>query len=1043
AEQRRREYQLPRRPLEATLIIMRSRGRGRFRGRGRRRHSGTGERGYAVSVDQQSGVSSVCLEKCREILRAQKKCQKLVNGQGCSREVAAGDFIPTDEDQTDVAVGDFIPTDEDQTDVAAGDCILTDEDQTDVAAGDCILTDEDQTDVAVGDFIPTDEDQTDVAAGEFIPTDEDQTDVAAGGFIPPDEDQTDVAAGGFIPLDEDQTDVAAGGFILPDEDQTDVDSIGTKESDDQDVKACSRAGGYESEMYDSSGDEWKPELHTREGFASRVLCVLDTVALAERLMEGKREFENVTVMLIRLMKGNKLFLISSDDQDMKTCSRAGGYESEMYDSSGDERKPEKEKCAASSDEQDAKTCSRAGGYESEMYNSSGDEWKPEKEKCAASTSGDSDSDTKDEKWSRPNYTCAPSGFSIFAKNKKAPRQRRQNPQSKRCRNRFRCPIEGCTGFVTNLKRHFEQVHIQIPTFEAEKIIKDSRGKCKRSYPVYECSEKGCSWKGTRPDKHLVSKAHKYEKHEAKRIAKNLKWAQSVKPNKPALGKNMHTASSLSESFLEWYQSIEGGHFVDSFTDEGKRAEKVKQNKKCQSMVCTVLQTFFGDGPFHKSALESLDMIGRPQRGEKSVVEKLKEGRTWGTVKNYLCAFSHFIVFLEVSKPELVDKTFIPAMKANLKGCLQSVTRFALDEMQHRKIDDRDRVVSFELITQYLKMNVAQTLSESFHVEAEDSDEEIRGNVHRMSMHIMLELALPNGKRAGIFNQMTCSEVRNATPEQDGFVILVAEGKTFRVSGAAGVYCTKSEYQRLCSYMKKNRPLLKPSTEQVFCRRSGDRASVSETGDFLKQAWTDFGTMIMKDVGDMTFTLIRKTLVSKSRKEGVSRETQQDMARHMDHTVGTADKSYDTSTGSKLTARFRQTFNKFHDSVSSDEESFDDGLADVVQSSHFFQDCAQSCAPLCDDLLKSSSPTNLLSRNRAARTKTFGKNDVFTVEDKGRLHRCCSALITKYQSSTCGRGVTRKEILEQIKSAGPNFRDLLKTYTIAQICNRVRCEIRKK
>ncbi|KAK7452788.1 hypothetical protein BaRGS_00039720, partial [Batillaria attramentaria] len=49
------------------------------------------------------------------------------------------------------------------------------------------------------------------------------------------------------------------------------------------------------------------------------------------------------------------------------------------------------------DGQDVKTCRRrAGGYESEMYDSSGDEWKLEREKCAASTSEVSNSYTKDE-----------------------------------------------------------------------------------------------------------------------------------------------------------------------------------------------------------------------------------------------------------------------------------------------------------------------------------------------------------------------------------------------------------------------------------------------------------------------------------------------------------------------------------------------------------------------------------------------------------------------------------------------------------------------
>lgn len=152
---------------------------------------------------------------------------------------------------------------------------------------------------------------------------------------------------------------------------------------------------------------------------------------------------------------------------------------------------------------------------------------------------------------------------------------------------------------------------------------------------------------------------------------------------------MHTAESLSESFINWFQSIEGGNYVDEFADEVEKKQKQKQNLKYKGMVNTVLVLFFGEKQFHKSALESLDMIGRSSKGCKSVVEKMKVGRSWGTVRNYLSAFSHFLDFLEVSKSDLVSKHLIPAMKTNLKRSVHSVTRLALEEMQHRKMDDRN------------------------------------------------------------------------------------------------------------------------------------------------------------------------------------------------------------------------------------------------------------------------------------------------------------------------------------------------------------------
>jgi hypothetical protein len=594
--------------------------------------------------------------------------------------------------------------------------------------------------------------------------------------------------------------------------------------------------------------------------------------------------------------------------------------------------------------------------------------------------------------------------------------------------------------------------VEIPEFEARRIIERSKKKPKRRYQIFNCCVDGCGWKGTRPDKHLVSKTHKFEKVTAKKMAKQIRLSQTISDKKPVNGKNMYTAESLSQSFLDWFQSIEGGNFIPESWNESKRRQKSQHNKKIASMVGTVLKTFFGSHPFHCSALESLDAIGRPaDKGQKSVVEKLKEGRSWGTVKNYLCAFSHFVDFLEVSKPDLIDKVFLPTIRRNLKGSLQTVTKFTLEELQHRKISDRDKVVSFSDIEKYQQAKVAENLSKSFSTDMTDSDT-LRQRVHRISRHIMLELALPNGKRTGIFNCMNCSEVMQAVPEDGGFVVMVAEGKTFKVSGAAGVFCTQKEYSLLIDYVQRLRPLLCPTTDQVFCRLSGERASVSETGEFLESAWEDFGAMIAKDLGGLTFTLIRKTVVSKSRQEGVSAEVKEQMARHMDHSVQTADRYYDVSTGTKLTAMFRKTFNKFHDPFDPDENEDDnDGSVsdeeivpsrklDGAEGTHSEHEQGCSLQSVHSQSVLRCSVKIQGSQKRQI-SSTFGKPDVFSKEDKLRLFRCCANLIEKGRAA--GKGITKHQIVNQIKSAGSNFADLLKNYTIAQICNRVRCEIRKK
>ena len=141
------------------------------------------------------------------------------------------------------------------------------------------------------------------------------------------------------------------------------------------------------------------------------------------------------------------------------------------------------------------------------------------------------------------------------------------------------------------------------------------------------------------------------------------------------------------------------------------------------------------------------------------------------------------------------------------------------------------MIDFEHINKYLKMKVGCSLCKRF--DSRDDTDGLQEKAHRIGRHLLLDMALQNGKMAGVFCDMTCEHVEKAKREDDGFVILVGEGKTFKVSGAAGVFCSESEFEVLQKYISDARPTLHPTTEQVFCRRSGSRASVGEIGEFLK------------------------------------------------------------------------------------------------------------------------------------------------------------------------------------------------------------------
>lgn len=185
------------------------------------------------------------------------------------------------------------------------------------------------------------------------------------------------------------------------------------------------------------------------------------------------------------------------------------------------------------------------------------------------------------------------------------------------------------------------------------------------------------------------------------------------------------------------------------------------------------------------------------------------------------------------------------------------------------------------------------------------------------------------KRTGIFADLTVQELKEAKKEQGGFVILllVDEGKTFRVYGGAGIFLSKDEHSLLVEFVEKCRPLFCPQTNQLFCRTSGKRSTVKDIHDFLQESWDDFATKENRDLGQLTCSLLRKTLVSRSWKAGLERSEQEEMDRHMDHSIFTADHHYDVNTGIRITAKFRQIIEKFKETDLPSESDYDDLTAE--------------------------------------------------------------------------------------------------------------------
>ena len=298
----------------------------------------------------------------------------------------------------------------------------------------------------------------------------------------------------------------------------------------------------------------------------------------------------------------------------------------------------------------------------------------------------------------PQTTCK--------KRRSGPRNGRQS--STHPRNRFNCPVPGCPGKTVNVQRHLHDVHKDKPKFEADGLVANSRKKAKRSYQRKRCTFVECRWTGTRPEKHLRSKVHNLSKPEALSLSKRCPIVDSaLDMSVPINRSGMHTAESISEEFCDWYGSIEGGSYVPLSGDTRKKKKVESQNSRMKVMIKQVLQEYFKDDEFPIECLSCLKSLGRNNAGKPSVLEKLQEGKTWGSVKNYVIGLGHFLRFIEVCYPHV--NLDILGLRAVFAGIMKTVNKFVAKELQKRKLRDKTRLVPRETMDKYLRKKSNQRM----------------------------------------------------------------------------------------------------------------------------------------------------------------------------------------------------------------------------------------------------------------------------------------------------------------------------------------------
>ena len=207
------------------------------------------------------------------------------------------------------------------------------------------------------------------------------------------------------------------------------------------------------------------------------------------------------------------------------------------------------------------------------------------------------------------------------------------------------------------------------------------------------------------------------------------------------------------------------------------------------------------------------------------------------------------------------------MRENLKRCIQSVTKFVQIEKQQRKLLDRKRLLDWDQIVEYLNLKAPMKLMDDFRKEKYCTGVTL---AYQIQQHLVLYISLVNAKRSGVFVDFSINKFEEAQPEEGGMVALVAEGKTFKSSDAAGLFFSDEEFHLMEIDIENCRPLFHPKDSQVFCTSTGERSLPNDIRKSQKEAMAEFCDWKKVPYSNITSSLIRKTMISVSRKMGLDR-----------------------------------------------------------------------------------------------------------------------------------------------------------------------------
>lgn len=347
---------------------------------------------------------------------------------------------------------------------------------------------------------------------------------------------------------------------------------------------------------------------------------------------------------------------------------------------------------------------------------------------------------------------------------------------------------------------------------------------------------------------------------------------------------------LMSKFENWLKGPDGGRKDDKSATQFKRQVQMVMEfiepEKCPNLLSLMSKNILRD----------------------QWLTKFEKQKRPGTVKSYLGALNQFYIFLQAECAKIYSKLNVSeadlvSLSNQVKLWAKSSRKMGENRFWEKRMDDLANKKTPQDVSKFDLSEVARNAVKIIGNFNDTNEEQILTQAEYTNVrdYLMTILCINNGSRAGSLANMTLDEFKNASLEDDCYVVHVKKHKTFTTHGPVNMVFSSTLYKYVELFISKMRNRLPDvdlaSKHTVFLTWKGCEMDSSHVGAQIGACW---GKVFGKDAAIGGATSFRKAAVSAVQES--NKEMREDLANLMVHNRTTADRYYLLQDKSKTAVR---------------------------------------------------------------------------------------------------------------------------------------------